>query len=64
VERVSGAARIIVASSAEIAGQQVRRILDDGDRVAGFVGDFNADRDALDEFVYDVVRPRTLGDES
>jgi hypothetical protein len=48
--------RLIVAPAAEIAGAQVRRILDDGGAVAGFVGDFDADRDVLDEFVADVVR--------
>ena len=53
---VSDARRIIVGPSAEITGRQVRRILDDGGRVAGFVGDFEADHDALDEFVRDVVR--------
>ena len=56
--------RLIVAPDAEIVGEQVRRILDDGGRVAGFVGDFDADRDALDEFVRDVVRPRTPEDGS
>jgi hypothetical protein len=64
VERVSDTRRIIVAPSAEIVGRQVRRILDDGGRAAGFVGDHQADHDALDEFVRDVVRPRTRGDES
>jgi hypothetical protein len=53
---VSEAERLIVASSAEIAGRQVRRILDEDGRAAGFVGDFDADRDVLDEFVRDVVR--------
>jgi len=48
--------RLIVATSAEIAGRQLRDVLDDGDRGMGFVGDFDADRDALDEFVRDVSR--------
>jgi len=47
--------RLIVAAAADIAGAQVRRILDDGGTVAGFVGDFDADRDALDEFFRDVL---------
>jgi hypothetical protein len=55
-ERVSDGRRIIVAPSPEITGRQVRGILDDGGRVAGFVGDLEADHDALDEFVRDVVR--------
>ena len=46
--------RLIVAPDAEIVGRQVRHILDEGIRVAGFVGDFAADRDALDEFLRDV----------
>ena len=53
---MSHARRIVVAPAAEIAGRQVRRILDDGGRVAGFVGDLETDHDALDEFVRDVVR--------
>ena len=48
--------RLIVAPAAEIVGRQVRVLLDEGCRVKGFVGDFDADRDALDEFVADVVR--------
>jgi hypothetical protein len=55
------AARIIVAPSAEIVGRQVRRILDDGRRVAGFVGDFDTDRDVVAEFVADVARDAALG---
>ena len=48
---------MIVAPSAEIVGRQVRTLLDDGWRVIGFVGDFDADREILDEFVRDVNRP-------
>jgi hypothetical protein len=56
VSRVPESRRIVVAPTSEIVGRQVRQILDDGARVAGFVGDFDADRDSLDEFVADVVR--------
>lgn len=61
---MSGASGIIVAPDAEIVGRQVRRILDDGifddsGTVAGSVGDFEADRAALDEFVRDAARDAT-----
>ena len=52
-QRVSSE-RLIVAPDAEIVGRQVRSLLDEGIRVAGFVGDVDADRDALDEFLRDV----------
>ena len=48
--------RIIIAPTAGIVGRQVRTLLDDGWTVLGFVGDFDADRDVLDEFVRDVTR--------
>jgi len=48
--------RIIVAPAAEIVGRQVRTLLDEGWPVIGLVGDFDADRDVLDEFVRDVTR--------
>ena len=48
--------RIIVAPAAEIVGRQVRTLLDEGWTVIGLVGDFDADRDVLDEFVRDVTR--------
>ena len=46
--------RLIVAPRAENAGRQVRALLDDGRHVIAFVGDFEADREVLDEFVRDV----------
>jgi hypothetical protein len=48
--------RLIVAPAAEIVGRQVRVLLDEGCRVKGFVGDFDADRELLDEFMRDVTR--------
>ena len=51
--------RIIIGPDGEIVGRQVRTLLDDGWRVIGFVGDFDADRDILDEFVRDVTRPES-----
>jgi hypothetical protein len=51
--------RLIVAPAAEIVGRQVRALLDDGWRVLGFVGDPDADREALDEFLRDVHRPES-----
>jgi hypothetical protein len=61
---VSDPRRLIVAPNAEIVGRWVRRILDDrilddDVRVAGFVGDLDADREVLDEFVGDAVREAT-----
>jgi hypothetical protein len=48
--------RLIVGSDAETIGREARRLVDDGTRVAVFVGDPEADADAIDEFVADVVR--------
>jgi hypothetical protein len=47
---------MIVGQDGEIVGRQVRALLDDGWRVIGFVGDFDADHGVLDEFVRDVSR--------
>ena len=53
-----GERRLIIGPNGEFVGRQVMRILDEGGRVAGFVGDVDVDvdRHALDEFVRDVIR--------
>ena len=48
--------RIVVGRDGEVVGRQVRALLDDGGRVIAFLGDFEADGEALDEFVQDVSR--------
>jgi len=48
-------AEVVVDPDATAAGTAVRARLDDGRRVAGFVGD--ADAPAVAEFVADVVHP-------
>ena len=47
---------MIVDSDAGVIGRALRERLDRDERAAAFVGDFDADREALDEFVRDVVR--------
>jgi hypothetical protein len=54
MSRVDRPRRIIIAPAAEFVGRQVRTLLDDGCRVIGFVGDFDADRELLDEFLRDM----------
>jgi len=51
--------RIIIGPDGEVVGRQVRALLDDGWRVIGLVGDFDADHAVLDEFVRDVTRPQS-----
>jgi len=51
--------RIVVGRDGEVVGRQVRSLLDDGGRVIVFLGDFEADGEALDEFVRDVSRDRS-----
>jgi hypothetical protein len=51
--------RIIIGPDGEVVGRQVRALLDDGWRVIGLVGDFDADHEVLDEFVRDVSRPQS-----
>jgi hypothetical protein len=58
-ERDDRSRRIIIGPAGETVGRQVRTLLDDGWRVIGFVGDFDADREVLDEFVRDVNRPES-----
>jgi hypothetical protein len=45
-----------VGSDAGVIGRIVREQLDRGERAAAFVGDPDADSDALEEFVRDVIR--------
>jgi hypothetical protein len=51
--------RVVVDADPERAGRAVRALLEDGERVVGFVGD--ADDPACAEFVADVVRPSPPG---
>ena len=48
--------RVVVDADADAVGRMLREQLESGARVAGFVGEVESDRDALDEFVRDVVR--------
>jgi hypothetical protein len=48
--------RVAVGQDAVAVGRTVREQLDRGERAAAFVGDPDADGDALEEFLRDVVR--------
>ncbi len=47
---------VAVGPDADAVGRTVREQLDRGERAAAFVGDPDADRDALEEFLRDVIR--------
>jgi hypothetical protein len=48
---------LIVGPDAEAVGREARDLIGEGTRVAVFVGDPEADSEAIDEFVADVLRP-------
>jgi hypothetical protein len=48
----------VIGPDAEAVGRDLRARLDRDARVAGFVGDPDADRAALEEFLRDVVGDR------
>jgi hypothetical protein len=50
---------VIVGTEADAVGRTVRERLDRGDPVIAFVGDADADADALEEYVRDVIRVET-----